>query len=95
MLYLKKYVKFRKEKGYLLICDCSIIQNYELPLETYELFVKLKNGYDPTQPLNIQMEQDIIDDLKDLNLLDNKPNSNDGFYDNEWINLGYDESEFF
>lgn len=95
MLYLKQYVKYRKEQDYLLICDCSVIQNYELPLDTFDLFEKLKIGYDINNPLNIEMEKEIIDDLSNLNLLSNKPNSNEGFHSNNWIDLGYDESEFF
>jgi hypothetical protein len=95
MIYLKKYVKFRKELDYVLICDCSKIQNYELPLETYELFVSLKKGYKTKKPIGIVMEKDIIDDLNNLGLLDKKPNSNDGFHEKKWIKLTYDEKEFF
>ncbi len=95
MIYLKKYVKYRKEDDYLLICDCSNLQNYELPLFTFPLFEALKDGYDSNNPLNIEMENDIIDDLVSLNLIDTVPNSNNGFYTDKWINLGYDENEFF
>ena len=95
MLYLKQYVKYRKEKDYLLICDCSIVQNYELPIKTFELFEELKNGYDINKPVGIENEEEIIDDLNSLNLLSDTQNSNEGFNNAKWINLGYDESEFF
>ena len=95
MLFLKKYVKYRKEDGYLLICDCSNIQNYELDLETFDLFECLRKGYDPQKPLNIELESDIIDDLISLGLVDSVPDSNSGFNKKRWIDLGYEESEFF
>lgn len=95
MIYLKQYVKYRKEKDYLLVCDCSSIQNYELPIETFELFEKLKKGYNLNEPIGLELEKEIIDDLNSLNLLSNVANSNDGFNSVGWIDLGYDESEFF
>lgn len=95
MYYLKKYVKFRKEDGYVLICDCSIIQNYELPLDSFSLLQTLKEGYDPQKPIGVELEQEIFADLKDLGLIDNIPNSNKGFHEQQWINLGYEENEFF
>lgn len=66
-----------------------------MPLETYELFVALKNGYNPNKTLGILMEKDIIEDLINLNLLDKNPNSNIRFHDNNWIKLTYEEKEFF
>ena len=92
MRYLKKYVKFRKEDGYVLLCDCSIIQNYELPLETFDMLMQLKEGYNLEDHT---IEQDLIADLDDLELLDDYPNSNEGFHSKKWISLGYEESEFF
>ena len=95
IINLKQYVKYRKEHDYLLICDCSIIQNYELPLETFDLFEELRIEYDINIPLNIKMEREIIEDLNNLNLLSDKPNFNEGFHLNNWNDLGYDESKFF
>ena len=95
MKYLKKYVKFREENGYVLICDCSIIQNYELPLDTLKLLEQLKKGYDPSKPVGLDIEVDLIDDLENLGLIDDVPHSNSGFHEQQWISLGYDENEFF
>ena len=92
MKYLKKYVKFRKEKEYVLLCDCSIIQNYELPIETYDILLKLKEGYNP---VNNEIENDLIQDLENLELISDYPNSNEGFHNKGWISLGYDEGEFY
>jgi hypothetical protein len=95
MEYLKKYVKIRKEEDYVLLCDCSTIQNYELPSDTFCLLKKLQTGYDTSKPIGIKNEQELIKDLKELELIDNVPNSNKGFHDKPWISLEYDESEFF
>ena len=95
MQYLKKYVKFRLEDGYVLLCDCSTIQNYELPLEALKILEKLKKGYDIQTNKPTELEKDLISDFETLNLIDNIPNSNNGFHDNEWISLGYDENEFY
>ena len=95
MLYLKKYVKYRKETDYVLICDCSTIQNFELPLETFEVLEALKSGYDKNKPIGIDIEEDLILDFEELGLVDNIPNSSNGFHNNNWVNLSYDESEFF
>ena len=94
MKYLKKYVKMRKEDGYILLCDCSTIQNYELPNDMYDFLIKLKNGCDETKLFD-DIEKDLIDDLEKLELIDNIPNSDKGFHDKNWINLEYDESEFY
>lgn len=95
MYFLKKFVKFRKEKDYLLICNCSTIQNFELPLDAFALFEELKCGYNPDKPIGIDLEMEILNDLITLDLVDTIPNSNKGFHGQNWIDLGYDENEFF
>lgn len=95
MVYLKKYIKFRLENGYLLLCDCSSITNYELPTKFYKLFTKLEQGYDPTLPLGITDEKTVINDLENLGMLAKTKNSNEGFHNKKWANLDYDESEFY
>jgi len=44
-LKLRKYIKFRKERGYVLLCDCKHIENYELPLSYYSSLIALKKGF--------------------------------------------------
>ena len=95
MFYLKKYLKFRMEKNYILLCDCSTITNYELPTKYFVLFDKLKQGYSPSSPIGIRGEKTVIKDLEQLGMLSKIKNSNDGFHDNSWINLDYKESEFY
>ena len=93
MIFLKKYVKFRKEENYILLCDCSSIQNYELPKECYDFLVDLRNGIELDDVS--ECFKNLLDDLKELQLISNKPNCNEGFYNENWINLGYNENEFF
>ncbi len=95
MIYLKKYVKYRVENDYILLCDCSSIQNYELPIEYLKILDVLKKGYNKDEYLMTKPETDLIEDLNSLKLLSDSPNSNDGFHNNTWISLGYNESEFF
>lgn len=95
MKYLKKYVKFRKEDGYILLCDCSTMQNYELPLSMIDILEKLHKGYDIYDNSILETEKELIEDLINLNLLDDEFNSNKGFHEQKWIKLDYKESEFY
>lgn len=95
MLYLKKYLKFRLEEDHILLCDCSTITNYELPVKYLDLFNKLKQGYNPSSTIGIRGEKTLIKDLKLLGMLSKTQNSNAGFHNNQWINLDYKESEFY
>ena len=68
-------------------------KNYELPLEALELLEQLKIGYN--KPISLDIEAVLIDDLESLGLGTDVPNSNEGFHEQQWISLGYEESEFF
>lgn len=50
---------------------------------------------DPNKPIGIELENEIFKNLINLELIDTIPNSNKGFHEQQWINLGYDENEFF
>lgn len=95
MLYLKRYIKFRPENDYILLCDCSTITNYELPTKFFKLLNKLKQGYNPSSPISICGEKIVIKDLEKLGMLSKIKNSNEGFHNNNWVNLDYYESEFY
>lgn len=95
MLYLKRYIKFRLENDYILLCDCSTITNYELPTKFFKLFNKLKQGYNPSSLIGIYGEKIVIKDLEKLGMLSKTKNSNEGFHHNNWVNLDYNESEFY
>lgn len=95
MLYLKRYIKFRLENNYVLLCNCSTITNYELPAKFSVLLNKLKQGYNPSSPIGIYSEKIVIKDLEKLGMLSKTKNSNEGFHNNNWVNLDYNESEFY
>lgn len=95
MLYLKRYIKFRLENNYVLLCDCSTITNYELPAKFIVLFNKLEQGYSPSSPIGIYNEKIVIKDLENLGMLSKTKNSNEGFHNNNWVNVDYEESEFY
>lgn len=67
-----------------MLCDYSIIQNYELPNDIYDFLIELKNGCDEFKIFN-DVKNDLLNDLIMLGLIDDIPNSNDGFQKNKLI----------
>lgn len=66
-----------------------------LVLINFVLLNKLKQGYDPSSPINIHGEKIVIKDLENLGMVSKTKNSNEGFHNNNWVNLDYNESEFY
>ncbi|MBI2673484.1 hypothetical protein HYX19_04435 [Candidatus Woesearchaeota archaeon] len=62
---LKKHIKFRKEKDYILLCDLKNLEDYELPPKYYSLLVDLKVGVKTSK-----FNSDLIKDLKNINALE-------------------------
>ena len=58
---LNATMKFRKEKKYILLCDCKNLVDYELPLIYYELLMKIKMGL--PQSAVKQEDKELINDL--------------------------------
>lgn len=67
---LSSSVRFRREAGYVLICDLSTLQDYTLPTEMYEMLVVLRGGYDADEAQGQQ--RDLVADLEQLGLLTEK-----------------------
>lgn len=59
-------VKYRKEKDYILICDCSQLCDYTLPLNKLDLLNKLKSGNYITENDD---DKEIIEDLLTVNII--------------------------
>jgi hypothetical protein len=95
MIYLKKYIKYRKEDQYVLLCDCSNITNFEIPVKYWKLLNRLKKGYEPNKPMGLESEREIINDLKQLNMLSDSFDSNEDFGNSGWLYLDYTENELF
>jgi len=66
---LNKFVKFRKEKGFILMFDCEKMQHYEIPQEFGRLLSQLKQGVDIKRISTLGKDaKDLLKDLKALEL---------------------------
>lgn len=43
---LNKHIRFRKEDGYILVCNCKRLLDYELPIEYFDFLESLNKGVD-------------------------------------------------
>ena len=84
-LYLKKYVRFRKENGEVFVCNLYNLDNYSFPLKDFK---KLEvEGLDDDK-------NDFLEDLKQLGMID-YTREIDLNNNNAFNKLIYNESEFF
>jgi len=84
---LNKHIRFRKESGYILICDCERLLDYEVPLEFYELLSLLKKG-------SQLRRQGIIKELQEIGIVEEKGKERTRANEDIFSKLGYDENEF-
>lgn len=54
------HVRYRKEKDHILICDCSTLNDYRLPLEKLQILNMIKDGIYTESNVN---EKNLINDL--------------------------------
>ena len=88
-VYLKKYVKFRREENYVLVCDLYTLDKYSFPIQFIDDFLKLSTiGMTDNN-------SDFLNDLKTLDLLDENKNKNINPNANIFDKLLYNENEFF
>ncbi len=92
-LYLKNGIKFRKEKNYILICDCINFLDFQLPLECYDILYKLQNGLNTSESIS-KFALDVLSDLQIMDLLCDNPNDKVK-NTNKTLNTCYSENEFF
>ncbi len=92
-LYLRQGIKFRKEKNYILMCDCINFLDFKLPHKCYNILQKLQTGLDVFESVS-KFELDVLSDLQTMDLLctnlDDKIKNT-----NKALNMSYNESEFF
>ncbi len=86
---LRESILFRKEKDYILICDCKNLYDFTLSLNYYDLLCKLKCGI--FKDLLTKEEREVLKDFKKLNFLANSKLENN----NTFSRIQYNESEFF
>ncbi len=84
---LNKHIRYRKEDGYILVCDCKRLLDYEIPLEHFELLESLKSGCETE-------DNDVIRELLEMGIIEEKGKERKDVRENIFERLGYDESEF-
>lgn len=84
---LNKHIRYRKEDGYILVCDCKRLLDYEIPLEYFELLDLLKEGY-------TSEKEDVIKELLNIGIIEEKGKEREEVSENIFSKLGYDENEF-
>lgn len=62
---LKGNIKFRKEKGHLLLCDCKTLETHSLPLKYHPILNRLKKG-----AYKEEIEKSLFEDLSVIKALD-------------------------
>ena len=92
-VFLRRNVKYRKEKNYILLCDCINFIDFQLPLEYYDLLNRLAKGVVPDDKLPPE-ELDVLVDLNTMALLTDDPNKLSE-NTNTLGGIQYDEKEFF
>ncbi len=86
---LNKNVRFRKEDGYILLCDCKRLLDYEIPNEYYSLLKCLEKNYIPKLG-----EEEIISELLEMGIVDVNGEERIEEKGDVFSKLGYDENEF-
>jgi hypothetical protein len=85
---LTKHIRYRREDGYVLLCDCKRLLDFEVPTKHLELLNKLEKGYKPQD----EIEKQFVKEFEGLDLLKN--NNRNEFKEDIFENLTYDENEF-
>lgn len=67
-LKLNKYIRFRREKHFVLLTNCFNMENYFFPSWTYKYLITLRKGLVPLKTnKNLKL---LISDLKCISALD-------------------------
>lgn len=84
---LNKHIRYRKEDGYILICDCKRLLDYEMPLEYFDLLNLFKKGY-PSE------RSEVIGELLRMEIIEEVGKEREEVREDIFSKLGYDENEF-
>ncbi len=84
---LNKHIRYRKEDGYILVCDCKRLLDYEIPLEYFELLELIKDGYE-------SKGEEVIKELFEMGIIEEEGKERIGTREDVFSKLGYDENEF-
>ena len=86
---LNKHIRFREEDGYILVCDCKRLLDYEIPTEYFNLLELLKEEYMP-QPEEVE----ILKELLEMGIVQEEGKERMEVKEDIFSKLGYDENEF-
>ncbi|HBB64576.1 hypothetical protein A3K02_02460 [candidate division WS6 bacterium RIFOXYD1_FULL_33_8] len=86
---LNKHIRYRKEDGYILVCDCKRLLDYEMPLEYFDLLELFKNGY-----MYEETNKEVMKELFELRIIEEKGKERGDVREDIFSKLGYDENEF-
>jgi hypothetical protein len=86
---LNKSIRFREESGYILICDCKRLLDYEIPKEYFSLLKCLEKDYAPKPE-----EEEIVSELLDIGIVVVNGKERKEYKKDIFSKLGYDENEF-
>lgn len=90
---LNKHIRFRKEEGYILLCNCKRLLDYKLPVEYFNFLKSLNKGIEIE---NINKENlTVLKDFKILGIVVKKGNRVKKQREDIFEKLSYDENEFF
>lgn len=84
---LNKHIRYRKEDGYILICDCKRLLDYEMPLEYFDFLNLFKKGY-PSE------RSEVIGELLRMEIIEEVGKEREEVREDIFSKLGYDENEF-
>ena len=89
---LNKHIRFRKEDGYILICNCKRLLDYELPIEYFTFLESLNKGVD----MKSLRKKDLVvlKDLEVLDIVEKEGKTPKEKREDVFEKLSYDDSEF-
>lgn len=89
---LNKHIRFRKEDGYILVCNCKRLLDYELPLKYFDFLESLNKGIykEETSKENLI----VLEDLEILGIVEKNGNKQKDQREDIFDKLSYDDSEF-
>jgi hypothetical protein len=89
---LNKHIRYRKEDGYILICNCKRLLDYELPIGYFDFLESLDKGVN----INDVSKKNLIilRDFETLGIVIRKGKNVEKKREDIFKNLSYDDSEF-
>lgn len=89
---LNKHIRYRKEDGYILVCNCKRLIDYELPLKYFRFLKEFKEG---VKKGDVGKENlSVFEDFCALDIIVEKGEQPQKKREDVFKKLSYEESEF-